>query len=103
MAATRYKLDDYSPYLFKTTDRGQSWQRLDGNFPQNEITRILRADPARDGLLYVGTETGLFVSFDDGANWQRMPGNLPVAPVYDMLVKESDLVMANARSRLLDS
>ncbi len=94
VAATRYKLDDYSPYLFKTTDRGQNWQRLDGNFPQDEITRILRADPARDGLLYVGTETGLFVSFDDGANWQRMPGNLPVAPVYDMLVKESDLVVA---------
>ena len=94
VAATRYKLDDYSPYLFKTTDRGQNWQRLDGNFPQDEITRILRADPARDGLLYVGTETGLFVSFDDGENWQRMPGNLPVAPVYDMLVKESDLVVA---------
>ena len=94
MAATRYKLDDYGPYLFKTTDKGQSWQRLDGNFPPNEITRVLRADPARDGLLYVGTESGVFVSFDDGANWQRMPGNLPVAPVYDMLVKDGDLVVA---------
>ncbi len=94
MAATRYKLDDYSPYLFKTTDRGRSWQRLDGAFPNNEITRMLRADPARDGLLYVGTETGLFVSFDDGASWQRMPGNLPVAPVYDMQIKDDDLVVA---------
>ena len=94
MAATRYKLDDYSPYLFKTTDRGRSWQRLDGAFPKNEITRMLRADPARDGLLYVGTETGLFVSFDDGASWQRMPGNLPVAPVYDMQIKDDDLVVA---------
>ena len=63
MAATRCKLDDYSPYLFKTTDKGRSWQRLDDGFPRNEITRMLRADPARDGLLYVGTETGLFVSF----------------------------------------
>ena len=94
MAATRCKLDDYSPYLFKTTDKGRSWQRLDDGFPRNEITRMLRADPARDGLLYVGTETGLFVSFDDGASWQRMPGNLPVAPVYDMLIKEGDLVVA---------
>ncbi len=94
VAATRYKLDDYSPYLFKTTDNGQSWQRIDGNFPQNEITRMLRADPARDGLLYVGTETGLFISFDDGFNWQRMSGNLPVAPVYDMKVKDGDLVVA---------
>ena len=94
VAATRYKLDDYSPYLFKTTDKGRSWQRLDGNFPREEITRMLRADPVRAGLLYVGTETGLFISLDDGATWQRMPGNLPVAPVYDMVVKESDLVVA---------
>ncbi|HRJ45165.1 MAG TPA: glycosyl hydrolase, partial [Caldilineaceae bacterium] len=94
LAATRYKLDEYGPWLFKTTDYGASWQRIDASFPAGEITRILRADPARDGLLYVGTETGLFVSLDDGANWQRMPGNLPVAPVYDLKVKESDLVVA---------
>ena len=94
VAATRYKLDDYRPYLFKTTDLGQSWQRLDGSFPQNEITRMLRADPERDGLLYAGTESGVFVSFDDGGSWQRIPGNLPVAPVYDMIVKDGDLVVA---------
>ena len=94
LAATRYKLDDFGPYLFKTTDRGQNWKRIDASFPQNEITRMLRADPAREGLLYVGTETGVFVSFDDGGSWQRMPGNLPVAPVYDMTIKEGDLVVA---------
>ena len=94
LAATRYKLEEYGPYLFKTTDYGASWQRIDANFPTNEITRILRADPARDGLLYVGGETGLFVSFDDGANWQRMPGNLPVVPVYDLKIKDDDLVVA---------
>ncbi len=94
LAATRYKLDDYRPFLFKTTDRGQNWQRLDGHFPQGEITRMLRADPARDGLLYAGTETGVFVSLDDGDSWQRMPGNLPVAPVYDMMIKDGDLVVA---------
>ncbi len=94
LAATRYKLDEYGPYLFKTTDRGRSWKRIDASFPQNEITRMLRADPAREGLLYVGTETGIFVSLDDGGSWQRMPGNLPVAPVYDMVIKEGDLVVA---------
>lgn len=93
VAATRYKLDDYRPYLFKTDDYGQSWQRLDDNFPQDEITRILRADPERPGLLFVGTETGLFVSFDDGANWQRLESNLPVAPVYDLKIKDGDLVV----------
>lgn len=94
LAATRYKLDEYGPYLFKTTDRGRSWKRIDATFPQNEITRMLRADPAREGLLYVGTETGIFVSLDDGGSWQRMPGNLPVAPVYDMTINEGDLVVA---------
>jgi len=94
MAATRYKLDDYSPYLFKTSDYGQSWQRLDANFPAGEITRVLRADPEREGLLFAGSETGLFVSCDDGGAWARMPGNLPVAPVYDMKIKDGDLVVA---------
>ena len=94
VAATRYKLDDYSPYLFKTSDLGESWQRIDAGFPQNEITRMLRVDPTREGLLYVGTESGVFVSFDDGSSWQRMPGNLPIAPVYDMQVKDEDLVVA---------
>ncbi len=94
LAATRYKLEEYGPYLFKTSDYGASWQRIDATFPAGEITRILRADPEREGLLYVGSETGLFVSFDDGANWQRMPGNLPVVPVYDLKIKDSDLVVA---------
>jgi len=94
LAATRYKLDEYGPFLFKTADYGASWQRIDASFPAGEITRILRADPARDGLLYAGSETGLFVSFDDGGSWTRMPGNLPVAPVYDLKIKEGDLVVA---------
>jgi photosystem II stability/assembly factor-like uncharacterized protein len=94
VAATRYKLDDYRPYLFKTTDYGQSWQRIDASFPQEEITRMLREDPTVPGLLYVGTETGLFVSFDDGAHWSRVPGNLPVAPIYDMKIKGAELVIA---------
>ena len=92
VSATRYKLDDYQPYLYKTVDFGQSWQQID--FPEGEITRVVREDPARQGLLYAGTESGLFISFDDGDNWQRFNGNLPVVPIYDMVVKDTDLVVA---------
>jgi photosystem II stability/assembly factor-like uncharacterized protein len=94
VSATRYKLDDYRPFLFKTTDYGQSWQRIDAAFPQDQITRILREDPTQPGLLYVGTERGIFVSLDDGAHWQPMPGNLPVVPVYDFKVKGDELAIA---------
>ncbi len=94
LSATRYKLDDYRPYLFVTRDYGQTWQRIDGGFPQDEITRVIRVDPEQPRLLFVGTETGIFVSLDEGATWQRMPGNLPVVPVYDMKVKDGDLVVA---------
>jgi hypothetical protein len=94
LAATRYKLDDYRPYLFKTSDYGASWQRIDGSFPQEQITRMLREDPVRQGLLYVGTERGLFVSFDAGQDWSPMPGNLPNAPVYDFKIKGDELVIA---------
>ena len=94
VAATRYKLDDYQPYLFKTSDYGQSWQKISDSFPNDEITRVIREDPTRQGLLYVGTETGLYISLDDGINWQRMEQNLPVVPIYDLVVKDSDLVVA---------
>jgi hypothetical protein len=94
VAATRYKLDDYRPYLLRTTDYGQTWQRIDGALPQNEITRVVREDTVQPGLLYVGTETGLFVSLDDGERWLHWQGNLPVAPIYDMKIKECDLVIA---------
>ncbi|MBN8892932.1 MAG: glycosyl hydrolase [Rhodospirillales bacterium] len=92
VAATRYKLSDYKPYLFRTRDGGRSWQAINGDLPGGEITRVVRADPAAAGLLFVGTETGIFFSLDDGAHWARMPGGLPVVPVYDMKIKGSDLV-----------
>ncbi|MCE7979678.1 MAG: glycosyl hydrolase [Caldilinea sp. CFX5] len=98
LSATRYKLDDYSPYLFKTTDYGATWQRIDGSFPtyqgRRQITRVIREDAVTQGLLFVGTETGLYFSLDDGATWQRMMSNLPIAPIYDLLIKEGDLVVA---------
>jgi len=94
VAATRYKLDDYQPYLLKTTDYGQTWQRINNGIAEHDFTRVLRTDAERQGLLYAGTETGLYISFDDGAVWQRFQLNLPVAPVYDLLRKERDLIVA---------
>ncbi len=92
VAATRYKLDDYSPYLFKTSDYGATWQRIDSGIGADDFTRVIRCDPTREGLLYAGTETGLYVSFDDGASWSPFQLNLPVAPIHDLLVKGSDLI-----------
>ncbi len=94
LAATRYKLDDYQPYLFKTTDTGQHWQRIDSGIAAHDFTRVIRADPDRRGLLFAGTETGLYISFDDGGAWQRFQLNLPVAPIYDLLIKDHDLIAA---------
>jgi hypothetical protein len=104
LAATRYKLDDFTPYLFKTNDYGASWTRITGGLPENVFTRVIREDPTRRGLLYAGTEAGIWVSFDDGASWEplkgtsptRAGGALPVVPVHDLVVKEpeGDLVIA---------
>ena len=94
VAATRYKLADYKPYVFKSSDGGRSWKAIKGDLPSNEITRVLRADPVAKGLLYVGTETGVYFSLDDGTSWTRMAGGLPVVPVYDLKLKDSDLVAA---------
>ena len=94
MAATKYKLDDYSPYLYKTTDYGQTWTRISNGIREDDFTRIIREDPEKQGLLYTGTETGVYVSFDDGANWQAFQLNLPVSPIHDLIVKENDLIAA---------
>ncbi len=92
VAATRYKLADYKPYLFRTADSGKTWHSINGDFPKGEITRVVRADPVRKGLLFAGTETGIFFSLDDGKKWTRMPASFPVVPVYDLKIKDSDLV-----------
>ena len=94
LAATRYKLADYKPYLFKSSDGGRSWKSINGDLPKDEISRVVRADPVAKGLLYVGTETGIHFSLDDGAHWTRMAGGLPNVPIYDMKLKDSDLVAA---------
>ena len=99
MSATRYKFDDNRPFLFKTSDYGESWTKITGGIPEDDFTRVIREDPVRRGLLYAGTETGVYVSFDDGGSWQRLQLNLPTVPISDLLVKDNDLVVAtNGRS-----
>ncbi|MBI3707460.1 MAG: glycosyl hydrolase [Proteobacteria bacterium] len=94
IAATRYKHDDTRPYLYKTTDYGKTWTKIVGGLPDGEFTRTIREDPSRKGLLYCGTETGIYVSFDDGGNWHRLGGNLPVAPIHDLVIKGVEMVVA---------
>jgi photosystem II stability/assembly factor-like uncharacterized protein len=94
VAATMYKLDDFKPYLYKTADFGKTWTKIVSGIPDGAFTRVVREDPARRGLLYAGTETGLYVSFDDGASWQPFQRNLPAVPITDLTVKNGDLVVA---------
>jgi len=95
IAITRYrKADDYSPYLLKTADYGKTWTRLDGNFPKGQVTKTIREDTVRQGLLFVGTETGIFASIDDGENWRTLNLNMPPLPVFDIKVKNADLIVA---------
>ncbi len=94
VAATRYKLDDYEAYLFQTVDYGETWQTLSEGFPEGEISRVVCQDPVQQGLLYVGTETGICISLDQGHRWRHLESNLPVVPVYDLKIKDDDLVAA---------
>ncbi len=94
LAATRYKLDDPRPILYKTNDYGKTWTDISQGIAGGDYTRVIREDPIRRGLLYVGTETGVYLSLDDGASWQSMQANLPTVPVYDLVVKDNDLLAA---------
>jgi hypothetical protein len=93
----RYMFDDWKPYLYRTDDYGRSWTLLTGansGFPQDQPTRVIREDPVRAGLLYAGTEFGMFISYDDGTSWQPLQLNLPAVPVTDLKVVGEDLVIA---------
>lgn len=96
LAANRYKLNDFKPYFFKSTDYGTSWQTITKGIPAEEYARVIREDPAVQGLLYCGTERGIYVSFNDGNDWQSLRLNLPQTPVHDMVIqqREKDLVIA---------
>ena len=94
VTATRYKNDDYAPYVFRTRDYGESWQLITDGIADDHYCRVIREDPNCAGLLYLGTEFGLYLSFDAGDNWQRFQLNLPISPIYDLQLKGTDLVVA---------
>ncbi len=92
-AGTRYKLDDFAPYIYKTEDYGKTWKRIDGGINRLHFSRAIRADRKRPGLLYAGTEYGMYTSYDDGASWKPFQLNLPVLSVTDLAIKENDLIV----------
>jgi photosystem II stability/assembly factor-like uncharacterized protein len=94
VAVERHKMDDFTPYIFKTTDFGKTWTTLVSGIPKDDYVHAVRIDPKRKGLLYAGTERGVYVSFDDGANWQPLQLNLPMSPINDLIVKGNDLAVA---------
>ena len=96
VAGTMYKWDDNKPYLYRTTDYGKSWKKITNGIPDTTFTRVIREDPNKRGLLYAGTETGMYVSFDNGERWQSFQLNLPVVPITDLAVqkREKELVVA---------
>ena len=94
IAATRYKLGDYRPYLYKTKDYGKTWTQITDGIPSEHFTRVVRVDPKRAGLLYAGTEAGMYISFDDGASWKPFQLNLPIVPITDLTIKNDNLIAA---------
>jgi photosystem II stability/assembly factor-like uncharacterized protein len=94
IAVDGHKLDNFKPYIFKTSDYGKTWTKTVTGLPDNIYVHAVREDPKRKGLLYAGTETGIYVSFNDGANWQPLQLNLPVTPVHDMIIHDDALVVA---------
>lgn len=94
VAATSYKFGDYTPYLYRTTNYGKSWEVITDGIPENYYTRAIRADKTRDGLLYAGTEWGMYISFDDGDSWTPFQLNLPVTAIRDLHVRDNMLIAA---------
>ena len=94
VAVDRHQLDDLHPYIYITHDSGRTWANQTKGIPDNVFVRAVREDPKRQGLLYAGTESGVYVSFDNGANWRSLQLNLPTTPVHDLVVKDNDLVLA---------
>jgi len=91
---TMYKSDDFTPYVYKTEDYGKTWRLITNGIRKTDFARVVRADQKRPGLLYCGTEYGMYISLDDGANWKPFQLNLPIVPVTDLTIKENDLVVA---------
>jgi photosystem II stability/assembly factor-like uncharacterized protein len=94
IAGTKYKTGDFVPYLYKTNDYGKTWKKITNGIPSEHFTRVLREDPVKKGMLYAGTETGIYYSHNEGTYWQPLQLNLPIVPITDLAVKENNLVVA---------
>ena len=94
VAGTKYKTGDLPPYLYKTTDYGKTWTKITNGINPEHFTRVVREDPKQKGLLYAGTETGMYISFNDGKNWQPFQLNLPIVPITDLAIKDNNLIVA---------
>ena len=96
MATTRYKFNDYTPAIYKSTNYGQSWTNISTGIPKGAFTRVVREDKDRKDLLYAGTEKGMYVSWDGGLNWETLQLNLPKTPILDLMVHQGDLMVATS-------
>jgi photosystem II stability/assembly factor-like uncharacterized protein len=94
LAFNRYKFDDFKPYVFKSTDYGENWKLLHSGIEENSFVRVVREDPAKKGLLYAGTERGVYLSMDGGESWNKWQHNLPIVPITDLKVHHNDLIAA---------
>ena len=94
IAADRHQSDDFHPFIYKTNDYGKTWTKTITGIPDTTFVRVVREDPTKRGLLYAGTEQGVYVSFNDGGKWRTLQLNLPTTPVHDLVVKDNDLVLA---------
>lgn len=96
IATTRYKFNDYTPAIYKTTDYGKTWTNISKGIPYGAFTRVVREDTEVKGLLYAGTETGMYISRNDGASWESIQLNLPLTPITDLKIAHNDLIVATA-------
>ncbi len=96
IATTKYKFNDYTPALYKTTNYGKTWTNISGNIPYGAFTRVVREDEKRKGLLYAGTEKGMYISYNDGKTWESFQLNLPKTPILDLKVHQGDLIVATS-------
>tara|TARA_R110002012_G_scaffold283090_2_gene473080 strand:- start:19761 stop:22811 length:3051 start_codon:yes stop_codon:yes gene_type:complete len=94
VAGTKYKTGDFSPYIYKTTDYGKTWKKITNGIHDEHFTRVVREDPNQKGLLYAGTETGMYISFNDGEDWKPFQLNLPIVPITDLTIKDNNLIVA---------
>ena len=94
VAGTKYKTGDFSPYIYKTTDYGKTWKKITNGIHDEHFTRVVREDPNQKGLLYAGTETGMYISFNDGEDWKPFQLNLPIVPITDLTIKDNNLILA---------